>query len=528
LRALATLLQYLKGVGPKRAAQLESLGLKTVEDLLYHLPFRYEDRREIAKVSQAVLGREASFVGRLAVLQRRYVPRRRGQILLATLQDDTGSIDLVWYRAPAFLANGLARGQTLLVHGKVERSLQARLRLVHPDFEIIDHEEDLQLKRILPVYLRSAGLPLSFMRKYAVQALAAYRGYVPDGLPATIVARHGLMSIVEALGELHEPPLEADVRAFNEASSVAHRTIIFDELFYLQLGLSLRRKSRSRTAAIDLGASRGPLSARMRELLPFKLTGAQQRVLSEIEKDMGSNQPMQRLVQGDVGSGKTILAWLASLRAIEQGFQALWMAPTEVLAEQHYGNLQKFADGLGISSALLTAGTPAKEKKSLLERIERGDVQFVVGTHALIQDEVRAPRMGLGVIDEQHRFGVLQRLSLQRLVAGENTTSITGRQPHMLLMSATPIPRSLAMVLYGDMEVSFIDEMPPGRTPIKTKVFSERERKQVYSIVLDQLKRGHQAFVVFPLVEPSEQLQQVRDATQMADKMRQTLWCTAV
>jgi ATP-dependent DNA helicase RecG len=316
------------------------------------------------------------------------------------------------------------------------------------------------------------------------------------------------------------------VRAFNDFSSVAHRTIIFDELFYLQLGLGLRRKARNQSTAIHLVGNRGALSARMSELLPFKLTGAQHRVLHEIEMDMESNQPMQRLVQGDVGSGKTMVAWLASLRSIEQGYQTLWMAPTEILAEQHYRNLQKFAGGLGVSSALLTAATPAKDKKPLLEGIERGDVQFVVGTHALIQQEVRAPRMGLGVIDEQHRFGVMQRLSLQRLVRGETAASMTGREPHMLLMSATPIPRSLAMVLYGDMEVSFVDEMPPGRTPVRTKVFSEHERKQVYSIVLDELKRGHQAFVVFPLVEPSEQLQQVRDATQMAEKMRQTLFKT--
>jgi ATP-dependent DNA helicase RecG len=524
LRALATPIQYLKGVGPKRAGQLESLGLKTIEDLLYHLPFRYEDRREIRKLSEAALGHETSFVGRLATLQRRYIPRRRGQILLGTLQDDTGSIDLVWYRAPAFLANGLSHGQMLLVHGKVERSMRARLRLVHPDFEIIDNNEDPQLKRVLPVYLRSAGLSLSFMRKYAAQALVEYGGYIPDRIPEAIVARHGLMAIAEALGNLHEPPLDADVRAFNDFSSVAHRTIIFDELFYLQLGLGLRRKARNQSTAIHLVGSRGTLSARMDELLPFNLTGAQQRVLREIETDMESNQPMQRLVQGDVGSGKTMVAWLTSLRSIEQGYQALWMAPTEILGEQHYRNLQKFASRLGISSALLTAATPAKEKKSLLEGIERGDVQFVVGTHALIQEEVRAPGMGLGVIDEQHRFGVMQRLSLQRLVCGETAASMTGRQPHMLLMSATPIPRSLAMVLYGDMEVSFVDEMPPGRTPVRTKVFSERERKQVYSIVLDELKRGHQAFVVFPLVEPSEQLQQVRDATQMAEKMRQTLF----
>jgi ATP-dependent DNA helicase RecG len=218
------------------------------------------------------------------------------------------------------------------------------------------------------------------------------------------------------------------------------------------------------------------------------------------------------------------VAWFASLAVIESGYQALWMAPTEILAEQHYRNLKRFADGLRIPSALLTAATPAKEKKALLQAVERADVAFVVGTHALIQQEVRAPRMGLGVIDEQHRFGVLQRLSLQRLVDGSETASPSSRQPHMLLMSATPIPRSLAMVLYGDMEVSFVDEMPPGRTPVQTKVFSERERRQVYSIVLDELKRGHQAFVVLPLVEASEQLQQVRDATQMAEKMRQTLF----
>jgi ATP-dependent DNA helicase RecG len=246
--------------------------------------------------------------------------------------------------------------------------------------------------------------------------------------------------------------------------------------------------------------------------------------LREIEKDLAAERPMQRLVQGDVGSGKTMVAWLASLRAIESGFQALWMAPTEILAEQHYRNLRCFADGLGIKSALLTAATPAREKKSLLENIARGEIQFVAGTHALIQQDVRAPCMGLGVVDEQHRFGVMQRLSLQRLVCGANADSIPGREPHMLLMSATPIPRSLAMVLYGDMEVSFIDEMPPGRTPVRTKIFSERERKRVYAVVLDELKRGHLAFVVFPLVEPSEQLQQVRDATQMAEKMRQTLF----
>jgi ATP-dependent DNA helicase RecG len=521
LRSLDTSIQYLSGVGPKRAAQLEAFGIKTVGDLLNHLPFRYEDRREIKKLADAVTGEEASFIGRLIGLQSRYIPRRRSQMLLGILQDQSSSIDLVWYRAPKFLIDGLAKDQTLLVHGKVEPSLHGRLRLVHPDFEIIEANQ-VQLQRILPVYVHPAGVPLSRLRSWVAQALQGYGRYLPDGLPQEIITRQKLMTSSAALAYLHEPPLDAQVGRMNDSSSTAHRTIIFDELFYLQLGLGLRRRSRARSAAVRFDAPRAKLRDRMRELLPFKLTGAQQRVLGEIDEDMGDEQPMQRLVQGDVGSGKTMVAWLASLRAIEQGRQAIWMAPTEILAEQHYRNLQGYADELGIISALLTAATPAKEKKSLLERIAKGEISFIVGTHALIQQEVRAPKMGLGVVDEQHRFGVMQRLSLQRLV--ERDESATSPEPHMLLMSATPIPRSLAMVLYGDMEVSFVDEMPPGRTPIKTKVFSERERSRVYGVVLDELKRGHQAFVVLPLVEASEQLQQVRDATQMAQKMRETLF----
>jgi ATP-dependent DNA helicase RecG len=522
LRALDTPIQFLSGVGPKRASQLASVGIKTVGELLQHLPFRYEDRREIKKISTGVQGEEASFIGRLIGLQTKFIPRRRSQMLLGILQDDTGSMDLVWYRAPKFLISGLVKEQTLLVHGKLEPSMHGRLRLVHPDFEIIESSEDPRLQRILPVYVHPSGLSLSRLRGWTAQALKDYGRYIPDSLPREITGRHGLTSVGAALAYLHDPPLDAPLDSLNGSGSIAHRTIIFDELFYLQLGLGLRKKSRAQSAAVDFETARISLRDRMRALLPFKLTAAQERVLGEIETDLAGGEPMQRLVQGDVGSGKTMVAWLASLRAIEHGRQALWMAPTEILAEQHYGNLQNFAAALGISSALLTASTPAREKKTILERIASGDVSFVVGTHALIQEEVRAPLMGLGVIDEQHRFGVMQRLSLRRLIGGSEAASAP--EPHMLLMSATPIPRSLAMVLYGDMEVSFIDEMPPGRTPIQTKVFNERERNRVYGLVLDELKRGHQAFVVLPLVEPSEQLQQVRDATQMAEKMRATLF----
>ena len=524
LHALATPIKNLKGVGPKRAAQLESFGLKTIGDLLHHLPFRYDDRREIKKIAQAVAGEEASFVGCLVALQKRYVPRLRRQMLLATLRDESGSIDLIWYRAPGFLADRLANGQNLLVHGKVEQGMPGRLRIAHPDFELIDASDDGQLQRILPVYVCPAGISLSLMRRWVAQALSEYGDSIANHLPAAIAERHGLLPVDTALARLHVPPADAPIGALNEFSSPAHRTIIFDELFYLQLGLARRKSIRRHERGIGFVARAAGLLPRMKKILPFELTGAQRRVLGEIEQDMAGEQPMQRLVQGDVGSGKTMVAWLASLQAIDNGYQALWMAPTEILAEQHYRNLKEFADDLRIPSALLTAATPAKEKRALLQAIERADVAFVVGTHALIQQEVHAPRMGLGVIDEQHRFGVMQRLSLRRLVNGAAREAAATREPHMLLMSATPIPRSLAMVLYGDMEVSFIDEMPPGRTPVQTKVFAERERRQVYSIVLDELKRGHQAFVVLPLVEASEQLEQVHDATQMAEKMRQTLF----
>jgi ATP-dependent DNA helicase RecG len=522
LHALKTPVQYLPGVGPKRAAQLATIGIQTVGDLLQHLPFRYEDRRQITKIASAVPGEQTSFVGRLAGLQRRYIVRRRSQMLLGVLADDTGSIDLVWYRAPKFLIEGLATGATLLVHGKVEPSLPSRVRLVHPDFEVIEDTDRMPPSRILPIYVHPAGLPLSLLRRWIAQAWHEYAAQIAEPVPPAIMRKKQLVPLREALGYLHEPPTDADVRALNEGTSQAHRTIVFDELFYLQLGLGLRRRQRCSSAAIRFGTGSLKTRERMRELLPFQLTPAQERVIAEIEKDMAAPIPMQRLVHGDVGSGKTLVAWFASLRAIEHGRQALWMAPTEILAEQHYRSLERFAGALGIASALLTASTPAKEKKLILEGVARGETSFVVGTHALIQEEVRAPRMGLGVIDEQHRFGVMQRLSLRRLVDGGEATSAP--EPHMLLMSATPIPRSLAMVLYGDMEVSFVDEMPPGRMPIQTKVFNERERRRVYALVLNELKRGRQAFVVLPLVEPSEQLQQVRDATQMAEKMRDTLF----
>ncbi len=519
-RALNTPLRFLKGIGPTRAAQLEGLGLKTVEDLLYHLPFRYEDRRQIRKIEQARVGEEATFVGKLVQLDQRYIPKRRGRMLTATLADETGRLGLLWYRVPPYIAASLSKGQILLVHGKVEKGIGAQKKIVHPEFEAIDPEDHEDKEKVLPVYLRPGGVPLRSMRKWIVQALDGYARHFAGFLPATITKQHGLTDLAGAMREVHLPEKTADVGALNRFASDAHRSIIFDELFYLQLGLALRRKQRAAEDGIRFGNEDKSLTGKMWKLLPFALTGAQQKVLREIYLDMGAPRPMQRLLQGDVGSGKTIVGWFAALRAIENGFQAVWMAPTELLAEQHYRNLTGFAERLGVPIALLTGSLGAKSRAAIAERIKQGEIGFVVGTHALIQEGVAVPRMGLGIIDEQHRFGVMQRMALKNLAACRGAASSIEPQPDILLMSATPIPRSLAMVLYGDLEISWLNEMPPGRTPVETRLVRDSRRAGLYDLVREEIKKGRQAYVVYPLVEASERLQ-VRDATGMAKEMSQ-------
>jgi ATP-dependent DNA helicase RecG len=517
-RALRTPLRFIKGVGPTRAAQLEGLGLKTVEDLLYHLPFRYEDRRRIRKIDQARVGEEATFLGRLVQVDQRYVPKRRGRMLTATLADETGRLGLLWYRVPPYMAESLAKGLLLLVHGKVEKGIGAEIKIVHPEFEAIDPDDHEDKEKVLPVYLRPGGVPLRTMRKWIVQALEGYAQNFSSFLPAAITRPRGLADLASAVREVHLPEKTADVEALNRFASAAHRSIIFDELFYLQLGLALRRKQRAAEDGIRFGDEDKSLTGKMWKLLPFALTGAQRKVLGEIYLDMGAPRPMQRLLQGDVGSGKTIVGWFAALRAIENGFQAVWMAPTELLAEQHYRNLTGFAERLGVPIALLTGSLGAKSRAAIAGRIERGEIGFVVGTHALIQEGVAVPRMGLGIIDEQHRFGVMQRMAFKNLAACRGASGDSLPQPDILLMSATPIPRSLAMVLYGDLEISWLNEMPPGRTPVETRVVRDSRRAGLYDLVREELRKGRQAYVVYPLVEASERLQ-VRDATGMAEEL---------
>jgi ATP-dependent DNA helicase RecG len=522
-RALCTLaqpLRFLKGIGPKRAAELESIGLLTVEDLLFHLPFRYEDRRAITPIRGLGVGEVATCIGRLSAMRKHFNPRRRVQALSATLMDESGALGLFWYRAPAYLVERLTAGARLLVHGKVEIDARGAKRIVHPDFELLS-DAGMPPEKIVPVYLHSAGVPLSLLRGWIAAALKDYGAYLPNLLPAPTMARQKLLPLPAAIADLHQPPAEANAEALNAFASVAHRSVIFEEFFYLQLGLGLRKRAGAALPGVRLASARRGLASAMRRLLPFKMTGAQERVLGEIDKDMNAGRAMQRLLQGDVGTGKTMVAWFATLRVLEGGYQVTWMAPTELLAEQHFRGIQRFAEELGIRAALLTGSMGARARKEILSKVEKGEIDFLIGTHALIQEGVRVPRLGLGVIDEQHRFGVLQRLSLRRLVAPDAVAAAAIPEPHMLLMSATPIPRSLAMVLYGDLDISILDELPPGRNGVATRLFYPNQRRAVYDIVIRELRQKHQAFIVYPLVEASEELGEIRDATRMAEKMRQ-------
>jgi ATP-dependent DNA helicase RecG len=521
LNALATPIRFLKGVGPKRAADLETIGLRTIEDLLYHLPFRYEDRRWTKEICQAVVGARESFIGRVANLRKQFIPHRRASMLSASLTDETGTLGLFWYRAPVYLVEGLRENARLLVHGQVQADIRVGKRIVHPEFEVLDEANGEERERILPIYLHPAGISVSMLRRWIALALIEYGRNLPNLLPAATRDRQRLLTLAAALTELHQPSPTSDTARLNAFTSVAHRSIIFEELYFLQLGTSLRSHNRVAGARVTLRLSGGELAARMRELLPFTLTGAQERVLREIQTDIKSSRAIQRLVQGDVGSGKTIVAWLASLHFIEAGYQVVWMAPTELLAEQHFRNITRHTKALHITAELLTGSLRASARKRILAGLEGGDIQFLVGTHSLIQEGVRVPRLGLGVIDEQHRFGVVQRLLLKRLQLPATATDPAVREPHILVMSATPIPRSLAMVLYGDLDISILDELPPGRKPIRTKVCYPRDRRVVYEAVLRELRQRHQAFIIYPLVETSEELTQVRDATQMAQKMRE-------
>lgn len=516
---LQTGVQFVKGIGPKLAALLEKRDIRTVEDALYLLPLRYEDRRELIAIARLRPGQAAVFFG--TIVSADSVTTKGGRNVFEVLiGDDSGTISCKWFHAnPVWMKRTWKVGRSGIFSGEVSQFGYQR-EVHHPDVEWLPEGSDPQsvlaadpanFGRIVPVYPLTDGLHQKAMRRIMKEVLNLFLDNVECAIPPEALPP-GFPLLKSALGQVHLPPVDADLQELNEGRTAAHRALAFDEFFYWELGLARKKRG----VALEEGIA-FPVTHRytkeLVKLLPFELTRAQRRVLSEIKLDMMSPHPMHRLVQGDVGSGKTLVALMAALVAVENGYQVAIMAPTEILAEQHWHTIQRWCSQMGIEVCLVTAALKGKARKELLERIADGRAQIVVGTHAVIQEKVEFARLGLGIVDEQHRFGVLQRGILKK----------KGSNPDILVMTATPIPRTLAMTLFGDLALSVIDELPPGRIPVETKIFFESRRSQVYDMIRDEARQGRQTFIIYPLVEETEK-SDLKAASQMAEHLEKEIF----
>jgi ATP-dependent DNA helicase RecG len=505
---LATPLQFLKGVGPRKAADLKRAGLVTVEDLLYRLPFRYEDRSRMQPIASLRAGHKAAVLGEIKSA-RLAVTRRRGfKIFHAVVGDASGAIRCTWMNQP-FLADILKPHLPLVIFGDVTLD-STGLHFMNPEYELAaDDFSGVHTGRIVPFYEKTGTVTPNMQRKIVRQTLEALPATLPDALPADVRARLQLVARRDAIEESHFPPNDAAVEALNAFRTPAQRRLIFEEFFLFQIGHAWRRRASSRelkpfTLQVD-----DRIRASAARVLPFKLTPGQRQAVKEIVDDMLRPEPMHRLLQGDVGAGKTIVALLAAIVAMENGLQVAFMAPTEILAGQHYGNIARLLSQSRFRVDLLTGSTPGLHRHTLLAHIERGTTHLVVGTHALVQDAIAFHKLGLVVIDEQHRFGVAQRAALRA----------KGLRPDVLLMTATPIPRTLALTDYSELDVSKITDLPPGRTPVRTWVKPESRRDEIYGLIREQLDAGRQAYIIYPLVEGSEKVD-LKSATEMADHLQ--------
>ncbi|MCP4907082.1 MAG: ATP-dependent DNA helicase RecG [bacterium] len=539
-------LAALPGVGPKRAEGFARRGLERVSDLLFWLPSRYEDRRRVLGVGELKVGQSASFVAEVKVVD--WAPTRRGgrfgKIFQAVVGDDEAIVTLKWFRGGESIANTVVKGRWLLVSGEVRRYRFSK-ELIHPEVEVIPQPQQVDargeadgesreqcsspsesveaspgvagsadLGRVVPIYSAPEGMNPRTLRRLVAQAVDAYSDLIQGHLPVRIAQERGLPSVADALKALHRPGAEIDVEQYEAFASPAHERLVLEELYLLELGLAMRRtKATERPGvAIDSKRQESRMAARA---LPFKLTGAQARVVGEILADLGRPHPMNRLVQGDVGSGKTAVAILAAVGVAACGGQTALMAPTELLAEQHFRTLSKMiesgGDGIPLRVGLLTASFPRAEIRRVRGLLAMGEIDFVVGTHALVAGEIVFKDLVLSIVDEQHRFGVMQRAAL-------SSARPDGRFPHRLVMTATPIPRSLAMTLYGELDLSVIDELPPGRKPIETLLLRSGEGQRVVDLISETLARKEQVYVVYPLVEESEKMD-LRSAIESSEQI---------
>ena len=480
---LATSVRYLKGVGPRRASLLNRLGVETIRDLLYLFPRRYEDRTTFTPIAALKPGERATICGVVREISE-YKPRAGMNITRVMVTDGSGAAYGVWFNQP-YMKKRFKQGMRVAFSGKVNLKYR-RIEINSPEFEEMDGSEPLNAGRMVPIYPLTEGLSQRWLREQMRLVADSYAGFIGEILPEAILKKYSFPNRVDAIRAMHFPSCPEELEA-------ARRRLAFEELFLMQLCVSSYRRHAARVT----GYSHKPDSPLVDQVicsLPFKLTSAQERVWHEISTDMEKPSPMNRLLQGDVGSGKTVLAILAMAKCVQSGYQAAMMAPTEILAEQHFKSVSRVLTPFGIRVGLLTSSTTQKVRRDLLNGVEKGSIDVLVGTHALLQEGVAFRELTLAITDEQHRFGVRQRASLIS----------KGLTPDTLVMTATPIPRTLALTLYGDLDISIIDEMPPGRQPVQTSWFPPAKRGEVYSWVRERLTQGDQAYVVCPLIEESD------------------------
>jgi ATP-dependent DNA helicase RecG len=499
--SLQTEVRMVKGVGPQRAELLGKRGIYTLEDLLNYLPFRYEDRIHFSRINDVQPG--GTYTLRARVMSGQAVRGMYGRdaIYHLLVQDDSGSLPCKFFHG-GYLEDRLKPGQQLILHGKVEidKLRPARREMVNPQIEVLSSEEvdSTEMGRIVPIYGAVGTFGSRMIRRAIYNTLQNLDSNIPDVLPAELREKLHYPTRREALIHTHFPLAEESLEALNLFRSPAQQRLIFEEFFLYQLSMALGRKAQRKENAIAFRVREDKVREALKRILPFKPTGAQKRVLAEIAADLEKPVPMNRLLQGDVGSGKTIVAMQAAVIAMENGCQAALMAPTEILAVQHYLSARRILTPGGYTAELLISGLKPAEKAAARERIRSGEARLVIGTHALIEGEVEFARLGFVAIDEQHRFGVLQRKRLMDKAAK------TGFAPHVLVLTATPIPRTLSLTLYGDLDVSVLDELPPGRTPIETRMTTEKHLPGVWDSLRREVEAGHQGYIVYPVIEESK------------------------